>query len=311
MDFKNDLLDVIRDFTENGYRCYTKSVRTVLQGKEGPRASSFSGKSYFGKYKNIKKDHIDKMLITLMIEGLIGVSYYKKRPFYYVLNEFVSERLQFKRLLIKDRAIKEQTYFDNVNFYYNDDDFISSSKYIQEPILFEFRDGNRTLEFDSKLEVDFIKELYRIDFINDAISQPLTIKYGKTYNRLYTPDFLLKTYDGNTIMIEVKPIENFSNFNNITKFISLKQFSLEREYSYEMIGYYKNEWVTFSELITKEYNKEFEQKILNYIDLHGEIKNDDVQELIRNNNYDERDLVPIIYLNNLDSKTNFLYNIKR
>jgi hypothetical protein len=87
---------------------------------------------------------------------------------------------------------------------------------------------NKYFKFKSSIEMNVIKTLdeaedYIVDFDTEQFMIPYTYHDGPsaiTYN--YVPDFVLKTVNGKTFVIEVKPVSQFEEAKNVAKWTEAK-----------------------------------------------------------------------------------------
>lgn len=89
---------------------------------------------------------------------------------------------------------------------------------------------NKYFKFKSSIEMNVMKTLdeaadYIVDFDTEQFMIPYTYYEGPsaiTFN--YVPDFVLKTVNGKTFVVEVKPVSQFDDPKNVAKWDAAKQW---------------------------------------------------------------------------------------
>lgn len=96
--------------------------------------------------------------------------------------------------------------------------------------------NNNIVQFESSLERDYVYLLEYDDNIREYCEQPIIIEYlDKGFQRKYIPDFLVKNYNGDIILIEVKYQKDLLLNDNQIKFRAAKEFCLKNGLNFKVI----------------------------------------------------------------------------
>ena len=102
--------------------------------------------------------------------------------------------------------------------------------------IVELKNINKMLEYESLLEKTILLKLDKISFIKDIKTQSLKIPYKyNNSSHFYYPDVQLITKNNNIIILEIKPLLKMFEEFNLIKYIVLKNFCNENNYSYAII----------------------------------------------------------------------------
>jgi DNA-binding CsgD family transcriptional regulator len=84
---------------------------------------------------------------------------------------------------------------------------------------------NRTVQYESQLELNFLLQLEQLEEVVFYQEQPFRIPYnhdGETWD--YYPDLLFILSDGRGIVVEIKPVFKMALRENLTKWSALRKF---------------------------------------------------------------------------------------
>lgn len=162
---------------------------------------------------------------------------------------------KMKRILIKIQWPKEtRPYDDNLRQYLYPKRRVKDRGEFSGSFFSKKMDSN--IEYESTIELSFIKLCELSDEIKSYYPQPLKISYNDS--RLYYPDILIVFNDNRMAMIELKDKLNMITSFTRTKYLALKKFCNEKGIGFLMTDCY----TSFEELMDHIVRNDFEAEVL-------------------------------------------------
>lgn len=153
----------------------------------------------------------------------------------------------------------------------------------------------RNIQYESGLELAFIKQLEELDNVRFYYEQPLQIKYKRNKIRKdYTPDFGVFLNTGEFVLVEIKDLPGMLENKVQMKIEGLIDFCARKGFGL-LLTDGKN---TIDKINKAQTNKELEHDIMSII-RNGIIRRDEYKELINKHNATPMELYKIVLHNKL------------
>ncbi|MBN3489917.1 hypothetical protein JV173_00170 [Acholeplasma equirhinis] len=302
-----NLLKLLDDFERLGEKAYFKSIRTVLRGGRGERADLFLQSRAFNQAPSITAYELEDLLNRLFYQKKIiilknesnGRLYYRRTH-----PDHIDGLICFDQLLginTKPYDQIDETLFKGLPMRGLESSTVTSNKqFIDCNTLL----GVETIFTESELEKEFIQEISKIQYAIRIKEQPRTIAYTSN-GRIYTPDFLIQTYQNRLVYVEVKAYNEMTVYKNLLKLEELKEQTILEDAGVVMISKYKNEWINLEDIRSLTMNQELETEVLKNLNKKNKFTKQDLDALKGKIDFEELDIHKIILHHNL--KRNFAF----
>jgi DNA-binding CsgD family transcriptional regulator len=154
---------------------------------------------------------------------------------------------------------------------------------------------NRTVQYESQLELDFLLQLEELEEVVFYQEQPLRIPYnydGKTWD--YYPDLLFILSDGRGVVVEIKPVFKMALQKNLIKWSALRRFCSDKGLGILVTdGRYSIQQVQWHEV-----NPEFEKAVLTSLQ-RGSLSWREYKEIREKYDVSRNDFLALILQNRL------------
>lgn len=121
---------------------------------------------------------------------------------------------------------------------------------------------NRNVEYESQLELFFIKKLNKFNKITWFVEQPFKIGYFDDKKKYYYPDFFVIINNYYPVVVEIKPRTKMFLKRNLLKYNALRRFCKRHNYGYLII---ENN-ISINKFANTQINIDFKNEIINKLD---------------------------------------------
>jgi len=157
----------------------------------------------------------------------------------------------------------------------------------------------REIQYESGIELNFIKQLEQDDKVKFYYEQPVRLPYRRGKRKLiYTPDFGIYLQSGHFILAEIKTLDGMLEDKVQTKVEALLDFCNNKGFGF-LLTDGKH---TFNKLLKTKYNKKLEKEILAATE-KTTLRRRQYNEIIKRCNSTQNELFQIIIRNNLKYKS--------
>lgn len=205
------------------------------------------------------------------------------------------ERELFRKILWFDRKIRfEIDYFD----------FLQPQRKVSEHHryksgIFYSEKCNREIQYESGLELNFIKQLEQMEFVRFYFEQPVQIQYWRGRKKQhYTPDFGIYLQSGEFVLAEIKDLPGMLEDRVQMKTEALLDFCSKKGFGL-LLTDGKN---SFNKLLKLKTNRKLEKAILKAID-DNVLRKRECAEIMKVCNATQNELLKIILKHNLKFKS--------
>lgn len=221
-------------------------------------------------------------------------------------DKYKADRLKLEAL----NKIQEElvSYLDNVIWFKNTSKFSSLEKAgyktmreinLEDEFIqgkYDSEKFKKNIQYESGLELKFIKRMERIPMVVEIIDQPLKLDL-KINNNLYEyhPDFLIRLEDGRAFFVEIKPLDEMVLAKNQLKIVALAKYCQK-----EGMGIlFSDGYQTLKQLVDFWHCPFLEEEIMDLISWYGstEYSYHDFYEITSRHNAKSKDLASIVLKN--------------
>lgn len=208
--------------------------------------------------------------------------------------------------MIKQQDVLKKIMWFNNRFKFDIDffEFLQPQRYVSnhpkfKSGLFYSEKGKRQIQYESNLELDFIKSLEINKRVQFYFEQPVQIQFWRGRKKqIYTPDFGVYLTTGEFVLVEIKNLPNMLENRVQTKIEGLMQFCSDKGFGL-LLTDGKH---TFDYMKKYKLNSKFEKAILKALE-DGTLRKNEVELIKKEYNGNTNELLKIIIRNNLQYKS--------
>lgn len=200
------------------------------------------------------------------------------------------QKLYKKILWFDNRAKYEIDFFDLLQPQRK-----VSEHYRYKSGVFYSEKCKRDIQYESGLELNFIRQIEQMENIQFYFEQPVQITYRRgRRKRIYTPDFGLYLATKEFVLVEIKELQSMLEDKVQMKAEALLDFCAQKGFGLLFFDGHS----TFDKLLKTKNNRKLEKEVLTALD-HRILRQADYQEIIQKCPSTRHELLKVIIKHNL------------
>jgi len=206
-----------------------------------------------------------------------------------------------KPLVLDEKLLKKILWFNNkVKFDIDFFEFLQPQRTVSNESrynsgVFYSEKCKREIQYESGIELDFIKQLEKSDKVLFYFEQPVQIPYWRSKRKhIYTPDFGVYLKSKHFVIVEIKDVSGMLEHRVQMKVEGLLDFCNKRGFGL-LLTDGKN---TFDKLLKLKTNRKLEKEILSALK-EGVVRKRQCNEILKKCGATRNELLKAILKNNL------------